>query len=140
MAGAAIGSGGILTERYEALQKRPNIHIIILLMVISFALFLLVPAWTGIDSTIHEYVIYLFSFINGFLGGSYFIAAVRRASMRSLDKNPALYYSLDLLGGCVGGILGSLILIPAAGIWWTLALMTLIHGAGSVLSTGRISR
>ncbi len=139
MAGAALGSGGFLAERYAVLHKRRNLHIIILMMVLSFVLFLVISERTGIGYRAHEAGTYLFSFLNGLLAGSYFLASVKASSIASLDRNPALYYSLDLLGGCVGGIIGSLVLIPAVGTWWTLALVILLHGVGSVLAVGRVS-
>ncbi|MBU8920905.1 MAG: hypothetical protein KOO63_03495 [Bacteroidales bacterium] len=139
MAGAAIGSGGFMIERYTGFYKRRNLHIIILLMVLSFVTYLLFAERIGIRGGAYEAVIYLFSFLNGFFTGSYFLSSVRAASTSSLDRNPAIFYSLDLLGGCAGGILGSLVLMPAAGTWWTMGLVILLHGLGSVRANDQTS-
>lgn len=60
----------------------------------------------------------LISFISGFLIGAQFPLANKlyMSQTLNLSKSAGLLYSLDLLGGWLGGLIGSLVLFPILGI------------------------
>ncbi len=83
-------------------------------------------------------------FLTGFLTGLQFPPAVRLCSNEQ-KSGAALVYSVDLLGGCLGGFLGSLLLLPLLGFRDALLLMLLLKvGSFFVLQNssigGRIER
>jgi spermidine synthase len=73
----------------------------------------------------------------GLLTGSYYGIVVRTAFPEGGGYAPAGFYAWDMLGACVGGLLGGMLLFPAIGLAGTALCVALMHALALALIAGR---
>ncbi|MBN2185791.1 MAG: hypothetical protein JW746_10755 [Candidatus Krumholzibacteriota bacterium] len=127
MTGISLGSSfrNPGSERPSAAVRFLHISFLIL----SAALVFLVLNSAGLDlmRIASRWILYAFSFLNGFITGSYYRVIVSSSYIENERSVPAVYYSTDLFGASLGGLIGGFFLLPVAGIRSTLLLMAAIH-------------
>jgi spermidine synthase len=71
----------------------------------------------------------------GALAGAIFpLAAILSGATNQTARIAGLLYGADLLGGCIGAIVASAILVPVLGVVQTCVAVALVGGAGALLS------
>jgi hypothetical protein len=100
---------------------------------------LLVPLWLEVaGSGAIPHVLgaagFLFiSFAGGYLTGSYYRIIVDRAYPGCSGAPPAVFYSWDLIGAGLGGLLGGAVVLPLAGIYGSVVIVVVVHLASAML-------
>ncbi|MCX7836746.1 MAG: fused MFS/spermidine synthase [candidate division WOR-3 bacterium] len=117
---------GIVLGSFFTKNKNNSYFYLILfeIFIILFALFFIFQL-----KTIYNFPPFLFiflAFLCGFLCGGEFPLAANFYKEEDKGKIAGTLYSADLLGGFLGGILGSSFLIPLFGSYQTLIILTLL--------------
>lgn len=135
MAGAAAGAAMKVGGALNAARKTGLLHLVFMILIVLF-----IPAagalkMSGTGYTAGTAIFGLFSLAGGLITGMYYRNVVDSAfPVRGRDV-PAVFYSWDLFGACLGGTLGGSLLLPLAGISATLMLLLVLHlAAGAVFS------
>lgn len=116
----AAAAGSMFMERLRNTAKKGMDLLILLDSLILIAILML-----GVVPRSSEALFVLLFLICGLLVGSEFsLASILYSRKQSAASAAGVLYGLDLAGGCLAGILGSIILIPLFGIWQT-CLLTL---------------
>ena len=119
MTGAALGA-------HLAGRVRRGTAPIHLLMA---AAALLVPVWlrAGAGGAAGPAGFMFLSAAGGLLTGGFYRTVVDIAWPSSGQAPAALFYSWDLFGACVGGLVAGTLLVPLSGIMWSAASAAAIH-------------
>jgi spermidine synthase len=134
MAGAACGAMS-MTALLSRIKDCLKSFIKVDLTIICFSLglpfiFLMLHPYLGSPEVfpILKILFLVISFIGGFLIGAQFPLAnqVYLKYERSLSKTAGMLYSSDLLGGWLGGIVGSVVLLPVLGLLGSCVVVVLL--------------
>jgi len=127
MAGLSVGSYMI----YAISQRSMKIYGIILKrigvwLLVGFVITNLTFVWLlEMNYTSGIFTISLFMFLTGLLvAGTFAYASLAGVSDQKIIVSPL--YAADLIGGCLGSLLGSLILIPFLGMGFSALLMVIL--------------
>ncbi len=120
MTGGALGAATSENLGKVMSQKKVFLAMDLSIAIFGLALSLLIPTMKA-----HPALIYLTSAASGFVVGFEFPAATRFSS-RDGREFPGHLFSADLIGGCVGGIVGSCLFIPIMGITPTIQLFSVL--------------
>lgn len=134
MAGAAAGAM-VVTSFLEKIKNDKKFFIIIDFAIIGFSL-ILPFIFFAISSYLQRPAAFIFlkavflflSFVSGFLIGAQFPLAnkIYLKENPNLSKTAGLIYSADLIGGWLGGIIGSIVLLPVLGLGESCLVVALI--------------
>lgn len=127
MVGSAVGSLIILKYLKKMKNKYKSfisieILIIIYIILIPIIFILFTPHINTITLyNIFRIIILFLSFFSGLLIGMQFPLAnhIYLTKNKNLSKSAGLFYSSDLIGGWLGGIIGGIILLPILGLLGT---------------------
>jgi spermidine synthase len=130
MAGLALGAGAV-SRQSSVVSSRWLLGAQGGLAVYALALAWLLP----LELPAPELVFPLLAGIAGGLTGAVFpLAASLSASDERAGRAASLLYGADLMGGCVGALAASLILVPVLGVVQTCLAVALVAGVGALLS------
>jgi len=130
MAGLALGAGAV-SRQSSVVSSRWLLGAQGGLVVYALALAWLLP----LELPAPEWVFPLLAGIAGGLTGAVFpLAASLSASDDRTGRAASLLYGADLMGGCVGALAASLILVPVLGVVQTCLAVALVAGVGALLS------
>lgn len=127
MIGSTLGAlkTNFILKHYKNLKKFFTItEIIIIFYSILLPFFITLFSKFNqnfISSNFSIFIFLLFSFISGFLVGMQFPLAnvIYLKDENNMGKTVGILYSSDLIGGCIGGLVGSLFFFPVLGIFNT---------------------
>jgi spermidine synthase len=146
MAGAAIGAMKI-TSLLPQIKNDTKFFIRIDLAIICFSfilpfIFLILKPYLDTPGTfIFLRVLFLLlSFISGFLIGAQFPLANKIYFLKGrqdLSKTAGLIYSLDLLGGWFGGVVGGVLLLPILGLLGSCMVVVLLKLSSFLIITAQ---
>ncbi len=135
----------LITSKLGRIRSVLKAFMTIELAIICFSIaipvvFLIVPTYPGSSAVFFVFKILFLgvSFISGFLTGSQFPLAVDLylEKSRNLSQTAGLLYASDLLGGCLAGIAGAVVLLPILGLTGTCLTIGLLKLASlTVIST-----
>ena len=140
MAGSA-GGAIYMTAKLPQIRNNYKMFISLEVMIIAFTLllpliFIVLQPYLDIPEVFQSLrLVFLpLSFFGGFAVGIQFPLAnkIYLHSERNLSKTAGLFYGSDLLGGWLGGILGSVFLLPVLGLLET-CLVVILLKLGSLL-------
>lgn len=118
MAGAAIGAM-LTTTKLAAIKEKAQLFIFIESIIAVFSCFLGVLLTKFVPQAAYvSWIFLLLFFICGFLMGLEFPLGVNLYRRAKLHSNNALgvIYAADLVGACIAGVFGAVVLIPALGV------------------------
>jgi spermidine synthase len=129
MAGLALGAG-MVSRQQPAVNCRWLTVIQGGLLVYALALALALPK----DLPAPELTFPILAGVAGALAGAVFPLAAVSYRAGETSRVAGLLYGADLLGGCVGAVATSTILVPVLGVVQTCLAVALIAGAGMLLA------
>jgi spermidine synthase len=140
MAGSGT-AGFIATRRLERFQRVRRLWIFLEFGIMAFALLLTLPSLIGFQDSgnwINQFPeIYFFTlcFIGGFLIGFQFPLAnsMYLSISAGAGRTAGLLYGADLLGGFIGGLTGSIFLLPVLGLTGTCMSLILLKASTLIL-------
>ena len=132
MAGAAAGAIISLRGGFSGRGYLRLLHVLFLLHAAALAWWVVSPSPTGGAGPAP----FLLAAALGMLTGAYYPAVVAEAFPGGATP-PALFYSLDLFGACIGALAGGIVLVPVSGFGGTILLVAGIHAAAAVIVAGR---
>ena len=139
MAGASLGaSSGWNMAGWKAGRWIRILHISFMILALSLLVYIFLSAKGVFPTAGRSHLFYLASFISGVITGSYYRVIVHSSFQEVGGPVPAVYYSWDLFGACLGGLIGGFLLLPLSGISSTLLLLVIIHGTAAVMIPGKI--
>jgi hypothetical protein len=138
MAGTAAGAMGAALVRAKgyALLVLGHAGIALVAMLVPLWLWLSAGQEGGVVSGTAGFI--LLSTACGFLTGMYYRAVVDSAWPGSDSAVPALFYSWDMFGACIGGILAGTFLVPVSGMTWTAIMVASVHFVAAVFLAPKI--
>lgn len=148
MAGMAAGSL-IVTYRHnlsfqQSLSGMKALDTAMIIFPLFFALISLFQGYLySIPTSSIRFIFYTLLIISGFLAGMQFplsnIIYLELVGLEYRDKNKAIgntagiLYGLDLIGACLGGIIGGLIVLPVLGTSNTCLFLSALKGTSLIL-------
>jgi spermidine synthase len=135
MGGLAVGAGAMSTRRLlpKGLDVRGRWLLRIQGGLAAYALVLALALWFTLP--LPAMVFPLLAAVAGVLTGAVFpVAAAFSVAGRATSHIAGLLYGADLIGGCIGALAASIILVPVLGVVQTCLAVALVAGAGALLS------
>ncbi len=127
MGGIAMGAAicGMVRQVTSGLIRRLHVLFIAVSLSLVFAMDVLIRSDVAYLWGTLLFLLYSTGF--GAITGFYYRVVVRRALPADGSAAPARFYSWDLLGACMGGALGGILILPVAGLDLTAYLIAVIH-------------
>jgi spermidine synthase len=134
LAGGAALWGKSPRESVGFIRKLHLIFIVVSILSV-FSLDILIESNIPYSAGTLLFLLYSMSF--GVLTGFYYRVAVSRALPENGSAAPARFYSWDLLGACMGGAVGGILILPVAGMIVTACFIAIIHGMVLFILSGK---
>jgi len=133
MAGLALGgaAGTRLLARWASVKRNARRALIIIQLAIA-AYSVILPLILSLPTPMPVLAFPLLALVAGGLTGMAFPLAVALVRGRA-DRAAGLLYGADLVGGCLGALVGAVLFVPVLGIPQTCAAVALVGVAGVLL-------